>query len=1088
MSRYLCLSFLSIAIFCLSIEVKAQSAQEFVNEGIHYTSYANGSWMARVTGSDDGVTEIRIPASVSYNGYDYPVTQVGANAFKGRTDITLVEFGSNITTASDYSFSGCTGLTSITFGTGMTTVGQYAFQNCNGLQTVTVDKAFTQFKYGAFIGCNNLEKVIYEGDINGWVAISVQNSNADANPLGKAHNLYINGELVTNLTGLTATSIEAYKFQGATCLNGRLDIPSQLTKIGQNAFMDCTNINGVNFLGTVDEWMQREIGGTLLKYAGGNLYIQGELLTELTIGTDVTQIANNAFQGVSCIKGRVVVPENVTRIGWNAFTGCTGITDFIIGNGVTYLGSTCFSGCSALENVVIGNNVPKIDIYTFQNCSSLKSITMGEKVTEISDYSFQGCSALSSVPVLPSGLTSIGRYAFDGCADMKGDLELPEGITTIQNDAFNGCASLTSVKLGKNITTIGSQAFKGCSGLKGSLVIPESVTSLAGYVFQNCSGLESVEIQCKLKEIPSYLFAGCSSLEGTVVIPDGVTSIGSNAFQYCSKVSSFELPSTLKTIGNYAFQNCESWEGELIIPEGVTTLNTLAFSRCYALTKVILPQTLRSIGSSPFAYCTGLTGNLVIPNTVTSIGMYAFQECTGLTSLELGSGLTSMSYSFYNCTGLTQISISATTPPNINTQTFAGVNKEIPLHVPSGSETAYKEAVAWKEFVNINPVYPTSFSLSTSSNTIKGIGNAQIEVTFEPLNTTYRDLIWTTSDADIATVSDKGIVTGVKRGIATITATSAFDDNLTASIEIIVQPYTLTYEVEGEEYEVKYYDYGQDIEDIETPNKEGHTFAEWENLPATMPAEDLTVTALFTLNDYTVTFIVDEEEYKIVLVGYGNEIPLPENPEKEGHSFKGWNGLPSTMPANDISVSAIFDINSYQISYYVDGELYNSQTWEYGAEILPLEEPEKEGYTFSGWSDMPKDMPALNFDVYGFFTVNTYTVYFYIDGTLYTKVEVDFGSPITLPDIVIEDDTREFGGWETTIPSTMAAGDLEIYGFTQPKSVRVDKIYNDGTLFDVYTLNGTLIRKDVTKEEAVKQLASGVYILKNNIETIKIKL
>ena len=81
--------------------------------------------------------------------------------------------------------------------------------------------------------------------------------------------------------------------------------------------------------------------------------------------------------------------------------------------------------------------------------------------------------------------------------------------------------------------------------------------------------------------------------------------------------------------------------------------------------------------------------------------------------------------------------------------------------------------------------------------------------------------------------------------------------------------------------------------------KEGYTFDGWEGLPQTMPAEDITVTAMFTVNSYNVTFIVDGEAYHTATVEFGAEIELPAEPEKTGYTFDGWEGLPQTMPAED---------------------------------------------------------------------------------------------------------------------------------------------------------------------------------------------
>ena len=119
---------------------------------------------------------------------------------------------------------------------------------------------------------------------------------------------------------------------------------------------------------------------------------------------------------------------------------------------------------------------------------------------------------------------------------------------------------------------------------------------------------------------------------------------------------------------------------------------------------------------------------------------------------------------------------------------------------------------------------------------------------------------------------------------------------------------------------------------------------------------------------FCVTFIIDGELYDTVIVEYGGEITLPEEPEKEGYTFSGWSEIPETMPAEDITVEGSFEVNTYVITYLVNGEVFATDSVAYGSEIVLVEEPEKEGYTFSGWSEVPETMPAEDIVVEGTFT------------------------------------------------------------------------------------------------------------------------
>ena len=139
-----------------------------------------------------------------------------------------------------------------------------------------------------------------------------------------------------------------------------------------------------------------------------------------------------------------------------------------------------------------------------------------------------------------------------------------------------------------------------------------------------------------------------------------------------------------------------------------------------------------------------------------------------------------------------------------------------------------------------------------------------------------------------------------------------------------------------------------------------------------MPAHDVEVTGSFTVNSYTLTYIVDGNAYKTLTVDYGTAITPEAEPTKEGYTFSGWSEIPATMPAHDVEVTGSFTVNSYTLTYIVDGNAYKTLTVDYGTAITPEAEPTKEGYTFSGWSEIPATMPAHDVEVTGSFIQNIY--------------------------------------------------------------------------------------------------------------------
>lgn len=116
----------------------------------------------------------------------------------------------------------------------------------------------------------------------------------------------------------------------------------------------------------------------------------------------------------------------------------------------------------------------------------------------------------------------------------------------------------------------------------------------------------------------------------------------------------------------------------------------------------------------------------------------------------------------------------------------------------------------------------------------------------------------------------------------------------------------LTYIVDGEVYKTYEYESGSIINKEENPTKKGYTFCGWSEIPETMPDHDVTVTGSFSINTYKLTYTVDGEEYKVVEVKYDEDITAEPEPTERGKTFSGWCGIPQKMPANNVTVKGTF--------------------------------------------------------------------------------------------------------------------------------------------------------------------------------------
>ena len=257
-------------------------------------------------------------------------------------------------------------------------------------------------------------------------------------------------------------------------------------------------------------------------------------------------------------------------------------------------------------------------------------------------------------------------------------------------------------------------------------------------------------------------------------------------------------------------------------------------------------------------------------------------------------------------------------------------------------------------------------------------------------------------------------------------------ENITVTAQWEINQYTITFDTNGgSEIAPITQDYGTEITAPDNPTRKGYTFKGWDKeIPETMPAENITVTAQWEINRYTITFdTAGGSEIAPITQDYGTNITAPANPTRKGYTFKGWDKeIPETMPAENITVKAQWEINQYTIAFVTNGGSEIAPiTQDYGTEITAPDNPTREGYTFIGWDrDIPEIMPAENITVTAQWEINRYTITFdTAGGSEIAPITQDYGTNITAP----ADPTREgytFIGWDKAIPTTMPAENITV--------------------------------------------------------------
>ena len=346
-----------------------------------------------------------------------------------------------------------------------------------------------------------------------------------------------------------------------------------------------------------------------------------------------------------------------------------------------------------------------------------------------------------------------------------------------------------------------------------------------------------------------------------------------------------------------------------------------------------------------------------------------------------------------------------TTPadPTRKGYTFKGWDKEIPKTMPAENITVKAQ---WE----IN-----QYAITFDTN-----GGSEIA----PITQDYGTKITTPADPTRKGYTFKGWDKEIPKTMPA--------ENITVKAQWEINQYAITFDTNGgSEIAPITQDYGTAITAPADPTREGYTFIGWDTeIPKTMPAENITVTAQWEINRYTITFdTAGGSEIAPITQDYGTNITAPANPTRKGYTFKGWDKeIPETMPAGNITVKAQWEINQYTIAFDTNGGSEIAPiTQDYGTAITAPADPTRKGYTFKGWDkEIPKTMPAENITVKAQWEINQYAITFDTNGgSEIAPITQDYGTKITTP----ADPTRKgytFKGWDKEIPKTMPAENITI--------------------------------------------------------------
>lgn len=581
------------------------------------------------------------------------------------------------------------------------------------------------------------------------------------------------------------------------------EVPDQVSSIGVNAFNGCNKLASITIPESVTS-------------IGAYAYAGCQRLGAFTIPSKLDSISACTFQNCSTLTA-ITIPEAVISIGNNAFNGCSSLSSIVIPSSVTSIGSNAFAGCSKISAVsslsanppTMNDNsfsglydsatltVPEETFYDYINTtwSLFKNIQFGSPAVHTTTYS-DGYLNYRLIPATKDGENNTAIVIPGDYADLT-EATVPQRF---------------SVDTGSSITryyveSVGYEAFKDCAQLK-SIVFHNRNTSktIGAYAFAG-TGITSISIPASVESIGENAFLNTSDLSD-ITLPAGLNSIGSDAFKdsNCGKVNISDIKAWcgIDFANEYAnplnsgtlYLNGEKVT-DLRIPNLTSEIKKYAFYNAGSLTSVTLGCNVTSIGEQAFYNCTGMTEVVMAPSTET-IGASAFSGNTNLATIVMGHSVKSIGEMAFDGCPATTVSITTQKPPTASNNTFSHYSGKFYVQGEQTADAYYDSYTCWDRFDPELLTEPTGIDISSKTIEGKPGDTFRLTATLQPQNVSLPQIFWSSSNPEIATVDENGLVTihqtpaettlaaeGQEAASCKITAESLYADGPVAVVEVV---------------------------------------------------------------------------------------------------------------------------------------------------------------------------------------------------------------------------------------------------------------------------------------------------------------
>ena len=958
-------------------------------DGINYRFYPGPKEASVIPLPDAGKYEgnILIPEKVTYLGLDYPVTELFEGAFKDCEDLTGVSLPEGLAYINGEAFSGCEALTEIVIPSSVTFWNGSQFAGCTNLRSVTLPLTTTEIPEFMFTGCSSLDSIVLPPDIN-----------------------FIGDNAFFDCTGMTFLySMPGFPPTWGTedCFQ---HVPNDiLVRVPDGSLGDYSadpNHPGwsyfINYIGTEVTVMVDGINYTVnldtyeaaVKPLPGIEEYEGTVIVPEQISFrdkdyTVTGIGVAAFKDCANLDS-IVLPATLEYIDDEAFYGCSGLEEFIC---LAVTPPTV--GTQAFEGIIQANTTGFVpDMHDYYAVLGWEALNLNSKISQVidginywlklQDYSAGVCS--------PEGETKYtGDIVIPASVSL---LSIPFDVKRIEHGAFSrdynsSDENLTSVTMPEGLEYIGPYAFSGSDGIT-AVTIPATVTTIDEGAFMN-TDIAEVTVPASVSVLGQAVFSRCDNLTAINVAEANT--------DYCS-VDGVLFTKDMKTLIAFPKHRAASIENYVYtVPEGVETLAYSAFDECQDMAHLVLPATLTNVEDYAFrtADIDTMTCKALTPPTATGYAFFWFNR-----------GYCPLFVQFESIDDYTLADEWKEFSSILSRELFVEVQEATNIHATSADiawkgtgdsyDLHYKVYDSSDDWTVVEGITETSYHLTGLKDNTPYVVEVRSKYKdkygewFSPGSYYFQTLelytlTYTVDDEVYATEKHEEGETIVLLPNPPAKEGYTFSGWQNPIDKMPNYDYAILGYFELNEYTVRFYDINGNVikensifwnEPAYAPTDnqmevEGYTFLGWDPADFSHVTEDMDIKPLYKKSDYTLTIIADYGKVSVELndeliedlehFHIGDVLRLTAIPD-EGYELDRWtsafygsyfsdkkaNPTIFTFPANDAEIEAIFTLKKYTVTFVdYNGTVLKTETVQHGSAPVAPEDPEREGYTFTGW-------------------------------------------------------------------------------------------------------------------------------------------